>query len=707
MQLSPRQYQADPTGAAYVQDTRPLMAAMGAQAATQIEGNRMMQETMQKGMQGVENFAARRQLASARAQLGTLDPEAENYGQQLSGLILDNPLAFTNPKTAPIANMAFKQASDENQAKLARKYKLEDMATQFDYQKQLANLNAQYRRRSSSASDPNAVGRRQALNNVYSGRKAEFDAQRKAVTAELNDTVGTARIALEDELRVINEGSRQLDNEYLGQYTNSGVSTGVENTDMSALQASLSTGDSVGDGSFAQGVEEFPLPQDNQEMAGYRGDASIADANLFPGRVEAPASTGMARPAAIPAAPAAEQIPEGIAVPLPQMMGEIPESLAFPASSVPVRDLNQLNQISISEPIGGLLDSGLSDFPEFPGTNEPMGQSAQASPKDIAKSKEVNRNMVLTDSRKILAQERAYKALPAASQQKLIESSIQLHPQVIQASADLAEATTNQASAKRAYEVAKDSQDPDMIASAEATFRIANAAVERSKLNQTVVGSAAFVDIASTGNPFLYNEERQLAAQREREMRNQEILKKIEADAAKANATAKANKATPFGADTLEARIAAENQKPMRIAEETNQQWTGAKSQIVEAVGGQAKLNQVVFDVLQNPLPISHVLTQGANRDVLVMQIEEQISKLIPGKIMGKNFMGKAFDQKAERDGFQGVSWVNVIAALADEMLTKYQAAYSKVMNPTPPSAKPTPSTFKPTTGSSFTSIPE
>jgi hypothetical protein len=494
-----------------------------------------------------------------------------------------------------------------------------------------------------------------------------------------------------------------LDNEYLGQYTNSGVSTGVENTDMSALQASLSTDDSVGDGSFAQGVEEFPLPQDNQEMAGYRGDASIADANLFPGRVEAPASTGMARPAAIPAAPAAEQIPEGIAVPLPEMMGEIPESLAFPASRVPVRDANRLNQISISEPIGGLLDSGLSDFPEFPGTNEPMGKSAQASPKDIAKSKEVNRNMVLNESRKILAQERAYKALPAVSQQKLIESSIQLHPQVIQASADLAEATTNQASAKRAYEVAKDSQDPDMIASSEAAFKIANAAVEKAKLNQTVVGSAAFVDIASTGNPFLYNEERQLAAQRERELRNQEILKKIEADAAKANAVAKANRATPFGEDTLEGRIAKANQDPLKVVEETNQQWTGAKEKIVDTLGGQKRVDQLVFDVIQNPLFISPALPASLQRKVIVNQIKNKIEQIIPKEVMIKKAFAneKAFDQKAERDGFQNVSWDEVINALADEMLTKYQAAYSNVMNPTPPSTPPPAKKSAPTMGAS------
>lgn len=72
-----------------MQDTRPLMAAMGAQAATQIEGNRMMTETMQKGMQGIENFAARRQLAATRAQLGALDLEDPDYGQKLAGLVLD------------------------------------------------------------------------------------------------------------------------------------------------------------------------------------------------------------------------------------------------------------------------------------------------------------------------------------------------------------------------------------------------------------------------------------------------------------------------------------------------------------------------------------------------------------------------------------------------------------------------------------------
>ena len=199
---------------------------------------------------------------------------------------------------------------------------------------------------------------------------------------------------------------------------------------------------------------------------------------------------------------------------------------------------------------------------------------------------------------------------------------------------------------------------------------------------------------------------------RKSQMEAAQLAKKREIELAAARRTgAGTNAAKSFGADTLEARIAQESQKPLNIAKETNQQWTDAKSQITDAVGGQAKLNRVVFDVLQNPLPISSALTPGAYKDVLVMQIKQQISKLIPADVMRNNFPAKtlgfgqnAFEQKAERDGFQGVSWDNVITALADEMLTKYEAAYSNVMNPTPSTAAP--AAFKPSSGATGNTKP-
>jgi len=116
------------------------MAAMGAQAASQIESNRMMTETMQRGMQGVEDFAARRQLAAARAQLGALNIEDESYGQKLSELVMDNPLAFTNRKTAAVANMAFKQAGEDFRNKRDNEMRMAMQAQEFSNSRTLASM---------------------------------------------------------------------------------------------------------------------------------------------------------------------------------------------------------------------------------------------------------------------------------------------------------------------------------------------------------------------------------------------------------------------------------------------------------------------------------------------------------------------------------------------------------------------------------------
>jgi hypothetical protein len=331
----------------------------------------------------------------------------------------------------------------------------------------------------------------------------------------------------------------------------------------------------------------------------------------------------------------------------------------------------------------------------------------------------------LSDEQKQAAQERredealrredSWQNTPVPVKQQVVTNFVEQDPDIRSESRKLLMLQSDAKEKKDRFDIAKlkstgasaEDIDAALLASKEANF-----AYERAKVDLDVKKGSLISGLYSSNDPYSIMEtrvqDRIESDVRKSQMEAAQLAKRREIELAAARRTgAGAGAAKSFGADTLEARIAAENQKPMRIAEETNQQWTGAKNEIVEAAGGQAKLNQVVFEVLQNPLPISPVLTQGAYRDVLVMQIEKQISKLIPGEVMGKSFMGKAFDQKAERDGFQGVSWDNVIAALADEMLTKYQAAYSNVMNPTPPSAKPTPSTFKPTTGSSFTSIPE
>jgi len=247
MQLSPRQYQVDPTGSAYVQDTRPLMAAMGAQAATQIEGNRMMQETVQRGMKGVEDFAARRQLAAARVQLGELKLTDPDYGQKLSGLVMDNPLAFTNEKTAPVANYAFKQAANDFQSKRENEQRMALQAAEFNLRRDMANMDTQSR-----MSLANAASNADIQAKIFSERFSALDQQRESVLAQKRATTSPKVIELLDkQLQGINAESEKLSRNF-------------------EAKTSSSTFDSF---SSYGGYEPAPLPEDFTQASTTAGSA--------------------------------------------------------------------------------------------------------------------------------------------------------------------------------------------------------------------------------------------------------------------------------------------------------------------------------------------------------------------------------------------------------------------------------------------------
>ena len=239
MQLSPRQYQVDPTGSSYVADTRPLMAAMGAQAATQIEGNRMMQETVQRGMKGVEDFAARRQLAAARAQLGELNINDPDYGQKLSGLVMDNPLAFTNEKTAPVANYAFKQAATDFQSKRENEQRMADAYRSYLYQRDLAGMSS----RNQSSGEASRFAQAQA--NVYRNEAAVVKGSIQKLQTELVDAPPEARPALQQELDAATNELGQLNSSYLDSI-NAIKQTGA--APMSAAVPSPMSAQSAGNG---------------------------------------------------------------------------------------------------------------------------------------------------------------------------------------------------------------------------------------------------------------------------------------------------------------------------------------------------------------------------------------------------------------------------------------------------------------------------
>ena len=666
-----------------MQDTRPLMAAMGAQAATQIEGNRMMTETMQKGMQGIENFAARRQLAAARAQLGTLDPEAENYGQQLSGLILDNPLAFTNPKTAPIANMAFKQASDENQARLDRKYKLEDMATQFGYAKQLAAMRIKQQSAAYRLTPEQKFNSSQEGMVIREGLK-RIDQQEKDLRQSMVGASGPAQRALTRQISGLNTERESLLAQGRAFAASLSRDTDIDSTLNSENFTVAPTGSAA------------PLPPASaQTVAGSAGngpefptgEVNISDLSpslFFTDGDGAPLEPAGASVTPVTQAAAPAEMPTRRAEPV------------LPEAPLPNPPLDMFARDQYSEPVYPLRPPFLSDEQK---------QAAQERNDD-----------------EILRRELDWKNTPSPVKQQVVTNYIAQDPIIRSKEENLLELKNE---AKLKEEILKTTRSksagalPEDVNAALSSYAEADLAYLKENRNVDVAKGQLTLELLRSKDPSSLIEnriqDRVESGVRKSQMEAAQLAKKREIELAAARRTgAGAGAAKSFGADTLEGRIAQESQKPLNIAKETNQQWTDAKSQITDAAGGQAKLNQVVFDVLQNPSAISSVLTQGANRDVVVMQIKEQISKLIPADVMRNNFPAKtlgfgpnAFEQKAERDGFQGVSWDNVITALADEMLTKYEAAYSNVMNPKPPSAKATPSTFKPTTGSSFTSIPE
>ena len=666
-----------------MQDTRPLMAAMGAQAATQIEGNRMMTETMQKGMQGIENFAARRQLAAARAQLGTLDPEAENYSQQLSGLILDNPLAFTNPKTAPIANMAFKQASDENQARLDRKYKLEDMATQFGYAKQLAAMRIKQQSAAYRLTPEQKFNSSQEGMVIREGLK-RIDQQEKDLRQSMVGASGPAQRALTRQISGLNTERESLLAQGRAFAASLSRDTDIDSTLNSENFTVAPTGSAA------------PLPPASaQTVAGSAGngpefptgEVNISDLSpslFFTDGDGAPLEPAGASVTPVTQAAAPAEMPTRRAEPV------------LPEAPLPNPPLDMFARDQYSEPVYPLRPPFLSDEQK---------QAAQERNDD-----------------EILRRELDWKNTPSPVKQQVVTNYIAQDPIIRSKEENLLELKNE---AKLKEEILKTTRSksagalPEDVNAALSSYAEADLAYLKENRNVDVAKGQLTLELLRSKDPSSLIEnriqDRVESGVRKSQMEAAQLAKKREIELAAARRTgAGAGAAKSFGADTLEGRIAQESQKPLNIAKETNQQWTDAKSQITDAAGGQAKLNQVVFDVLQNPSAISSVLTQGANRDVVVMQIKEQISKLIPADVMRNNFPAKtlgfgpnAFEQKAERDGFQGVSWDNVITALADEMLTKYEAAYSNVMNPKTPSAKATPSTFKPTTGSSFTSIPE
>ena len=672
MQLSPRQYQADPTGSSYVADTRPLMAAMGAQAATQIEGNRMMQETVQRGMKGVEDFAARRQLAAARVQLGELKLTDPDYGQKLSGLVMDNPLAFTNEKTAPVANYAFKQAANDFQSKRENEQKMADAYRAYLYQRDVAvsttgmRLNAQ----SSDMAKQNA----QYAANVF-----------RPQLAAINKSLAEVRKNKSERPKEAKYWERQ-ENELLTQKTD------IEGNYQGVLGA-------------------VPLEEDYDIGEPIPSPTALPALPFSPDDVDTAASSSedftLARTNANSAGNGAPLPPSGDSGELylalnPQIQdrgyfGPAPRAEAVPETEVYIPTDPTLNPdvaAPVATPMAAAAAAPTAAAAAAPTAAAVAPTAADADAEYMAAEQEVARR---------LGKEKTTGASGKMTQ-STIDALVNLNPAVNKAQIEYSELKANIGSLEDQIKTAPEfsAEIPKLKADLD-VLRKSFLSVENKLVLQK---AAAEVQLSGLENP---QEAIDLYTVQEAVQQNK--LKRAEADAAATKAAATGAPAAPAaGAGgtpppppppmSLLEQAEFDRLKPIKdqekiAAPESDKQWTNAKNQVIDIVGGPQELMSLAQIAYRGEIPgISDLTRKQVLFDLISKKFYSDKEKAATLKV---------FRQKAERLGPQEVTPVAVIAALVDDVLNAQIAANKRANAAT---ATPTPF-IPPVTGAKGTSIPQ
>jgi len=677
MQLSPRQYQVDPTGSSYVADTRPLMAAMGAQAASQIEGNRMMQETVQRGMKGVEDFAARRQLAAARVQLGELKLTDPDYGQKLSGLVMDNPLAFTNEKTAPVANYAFKQAANDFQSKRENEQKMADAYRRYLYERDVAGMNINAR--SSDMSKQNA----QYAANVFRPQLSAINRSIEEVTKNINERPKEAKYWERKRDELLTQKTN-IEGEYQGalnavplRKVNDFGEPVPPPTALPALPAlPVFTEDSTADAAVASSSEDFT---DASAYANSAGNGAPLPPPGDSGELYLALNPYVQDRGSFGPAPRAEAVPETeVYIPTdPTLMTEDygpplpPEMVAPAAPAVAPTAATVAAPAAVAAP-----------------TTAPAATDADAEYR--AAEQEVARR---------LGKDKTTGAAGKMTQ-STIDALVNLNPAVSKAQIEYDELEAKIGilgdRIKGAVEFSADT--PKLKTELETLLEGLPAA--KNKL--ALLKSSAEVQLSGLENP-----QEIMDFYKVQQAVEQDRLKRAETEAA-AKAAAAAAPAAGAGATpppppppmSLLEQAEFDRLKPIKdqekiAAPESDKQWTNAKNQVIDIVGGPQELMS---------------LAQIANRGE-IPGISDLTRKQVLFDLISKKFYSdkekaatlKTFRQKAERLGPQEVTPVAVIAALVDDVLNA-QLVANKRAN----AAAATPTQFiPPVTGAKGTSIPQ
>jgi hypothetical protein len=625
------------------------MAAMGAQAASQIEGNRMMQETVQRGMKGVEDFAARRQLAAARAQLGTLSIDDPEYGQKLSGLVMDNPLAFTNEKTAGVANFAFKQASDSFLAK--EKIKADSLSRYQDYRYQLDLAQRRMLGDQSYASKQNA----KLAADVFRSKSAVLTSNLK----NIDDALLTAR---PEDLPYLQSERAKIQGE-LGS-----VNTEYETSLKQSIEPSaVNIREPLG----APPLPGQEVPMDNEVISPNLSTQQNLDASLFPGVVEGPntppflsdeenrpplmsaMSSGTARPVAAPISPSDIQYGE----PIPSL--EAPISPAAPvtpmAPTVPVAPAARVT----------------------PAATAVARPSVAFTPEQIAASRQA---FYESQSKKSSS-----SAQPGKMTQSTIDALVNVTPAVGAADYNVRNIKSRSAiienqirdKAELSGDTTKLKEERDALLQAlplaEANYNLLKYATEV-KLGQF-----------DTAQDYLNSLSIERAVQEDAQKRSSAVSEQsFMAPAAGAGTTPETPK-PPVELNFFEKALLEEAPAKKKEFEESGNQWTSAKQSIRGALGaGENGLEKIALEVFK-----ADILGKGLPfvRARLIERIASEVRGRIPQGTKNASIQfgltDKAFSQKSERLGPQTVTWYEVVGAMADDLISQYEKAQIGANAPT------------------------
>jgi hypothetical protein len=613
------------------------MAAMGAQAASQIEGNRMMQETVQRGMKGVEDFAARRQLAAARVQLGELKLTDPDYGQKLSGLVMDNPLAFTNEKTAGVANFAFKQASDSYLAK--EKIKAESLSRYQDYRYALDLAQMRMVGDQSLASKQNA---RYAA-DVFRSKSAVLTSNLK----NIDDALLTAR---PEDLPYLQSERAKIQGE-LGS-----VNTEYETSLNQSIEPSaVNMREPLG----APPLPGQEVPMDNEVLSPGLSTQQNLNASLFPGVVEGPNT---------PPFLSEEEN-------LPPLMSAMSSETAAPISP---------SDIQYSEPMQNLR------APVTPAASAapvpPMAPTAPVAPAATAQPSASFTPEQIAASRQAFYESQSKKSSSSAQPGKMTQSSIdalvRVTPAVNQAQVEYDNMDTQlKILDNQIKETSEFSADTTKLkADREALLKALPAAKNKLELFK----AASELKLSEFGTAqealdFLRTEE---AIQQDK-LKRAEVATGAAAGAPAAAAPAAGAGTTPetpkppVELNFFEKALLEEAPAKKKEFEESGNQWTSAKQSIRGALGtGENGLEKIALEVFK-----ADILGKGLPfvRARLIERIANEVGGRIPQGTKNApikfGLTDKAFSQKSERLGPQAVTWYEVVGAMADDLINQYEKA--------------------------------